>query len=198
MPFRSENFPVLALLIELHIDCIEAEHAIKRFRTGCRNERLMLRGRSFSRAFTPGDILAWAFACLGAFNRIRLMLYEGGRTDRAVVTRCKFLQDMLNHPDLKHICARAVRNAWEHFDERLDKIIAGPRPKRYSHESISPDPPDPETLVFRRVDPVRLTIHVLDQEIPIAPCLHEVRALDAAVIAAHDSLADGRIVRLGA
>jgi hypothetical protein len=52
--------------------------------------------------------------------------------------------------------------------------------------------------VFRRVDPVRLTIHVLDQEIPIAPCLPEVRALDAAVIIAHDSMADGRIVRLGA
>ncbi len=198
MPFRSENFPLLALLIELHIDCIDALHAIKRFRAACRNERLFLRGRTFSRAFTPADIQAWGFACLAAFNRIRLMLYAGGRKDRAIVTRCKFLQDILKHPVLDHVCAPAVRNAWEHFDERLDKIIRGSHPNRYSHESISPDAPEPDTLVFRRIDPVRLTIHVLDMEIPVAPCLAEVRTLNAAVIHAHDSMADGRIIRLGA
>ena len=86
----------------------------------------------------------------------------------------------------------------EHFDERLDKIIRRPRPKSYSHISVSVHPPRLETLVFRRVDAVRLTIHVLDQEIPIGPCLGEVRALNAAVIAAHDSMADGRIVRFRA
>src|SRR5437867_5192293 len=175
MPFRSENFPVMALLIELHIDCIDARNAIKRFRHGCRSERLFRRGRGWNRAYTPGDIFVWAFACLAAFNRIRLMLYAGGRDSRSVVTRCNFLQEMLGYPRLEHTCAPAVRNAWEHFDERLDNIVSGPRPKKYTHESISSDPPANDTLVFRRIDPVRLTIHVLDQAIPIGPCLNEVR-----------------------
>jgi hypothetical protein len=198
MPFRSENFPVLALLIELHLDCWDARNAIRRFRDGCRTWRLRRGGMTAVRALTPGDTFAWAFACLAAFNRIRLMLDAGSRRRPVTVTRCSFLQKTLNHPRLEHVCAPAVRHAWEHFDERLDTIITGTRPKRYSHESISPDPPDGDTLVFRRVDPLRLRIHVLDQVIPVGPCLDEVRALDAAVIAAHDSLADGRVVRLGA
>src|SRR2546425_2745957 len=171
MPFASANFPVLALLIELHLDCLEAEGAIKKLRTGCRKWRLLHRATGFGdRTFTPGDIIAWASVCLTAFNRIRLMLYPGKRSGRVVVKRCAFLQKMLGHPSLVHVCAPAVRNAWEHFDERLDQIIRGPRLKSYSHISVSVDPPRPETLVFRRVDAVRLTIHVLDQEIPIAPC----------------------------
>jgi len=196
MPFASANFPVLALLTQLHLDCSEAERAIKKLRTGCRKWRLLHRGKGFNdRTFPPGDIVAWASVCLTAFNRIRLMLYPGKRNSHMVVRRCAFLQKMLGHPRLDHVCAPAVRNGWEHFDERLDQIIRGPRPKSHSYIAVSVDPPDPETLVFRRVDAVRLTIHVLDQEIPIGPCLGEVRALNAAVIAAHDSMADGRIVK---
>src|ERR1043166_4831438 len=169
MPFRSENVPVIALLIEPHLDCADARNAIRRFRDGCRTWRLRRGGMSANRALTPGDTFAWAFACLAAFNRIRLMLYAGSRRRPAIVTRCNFLQRMLNHPRLDHVCAPAARHAWEHFDERLDSIVSGPRPKRYTHETISHSPPDADTLVFRRVDPVNLTIHVLDQVIPIAP-----------------------------
>src|SRR5690242_15607616 len=53
MPFASANFPVLALLTELHIDCLEAERGIKKLRTGCRHWRLVYSGRkAFDRTFT--------------------------------------------------------------------------------------------------------------------------------------------------
>ena len=113
MPFARVNFPVLALLIELHLDCLEAERAIQKLRTGCRKWRLLHRGKGFNdRTFTPGDIVAWASVCLTAFNHIRLMLYPSGRTKQRVVRRCAFLQKMLGHPSLVHVCAPAVRNAW--------------------------------------------------------------------------------------
>ena len=198
MPIASANFPVLALLIELHLNCLDAERAIKKLRTGCRHWRLLHQGKDFDSKFPPGDILAWASVCLSAFNRIRLMLYPGTRRSRVVLNRCALLQKMLGNPGLDHVCAPAVRNAWEHFDERLDQLVRGPRPKRYSHVAISVDPRPADTLVFRAVDAVRLTITVLDQEIPIVPCLGEIRALNAAVEAAHDSLLDGRIVDLEA
>ena len=198
MPIASANFPVLALLVELHVDCLDAERAIKKLRDGCRHWRLLHRGKDFDRKFPPGDVLAWASVCLSAFNRIRLMLYPGKRRSQTIAKRCAFLQKMLGNPRLEHVCTSEVRNSWEHFDERLDHVIRKPRFKSFSNISISVDRPPADTLVFRQVDAVRLTIHVLDQEIPIRPCLSEIRALNAAVVAAHDSLMDGRIVSLGA
>jgi hypothetical protein len=105
---------------------------------------------------------------------------------------------MLGQPNLEHVCSAEVRNGWEHLDERLDEIVVSPTFRSFSQLSVSASPPSADTLVFRGVYPVRLSIHVLDQEIPLRPCLYEIRALKAAVVAAHDSLIDGRLVRLGA
>ena len=60
MAIAGKNLPVLALLGELHIECLTAERAIKMLRHGARHWRLMNRGMDFDRKFPPGEIIAWA------------------------------------------------------------------------------------------------------------------------------------------
>ena len=197
MPIAGANLPFLAFLDELYIDCLDSERAIKKLRDGARHWRLMATGRDFDRKFPPGEIMAWASVCLGSFNQIRLMLFPGSRRASAVKKRCALLQEMLGHPPLEHVCSPEVRNGWEHLDERLDSIVMSPTFKRFSHYSISADVPHPDTLVFRCLDPKTLTIRFLDQEVPLRPCLNEIRGLKAAIVRTHDSLLDGRIIQMG-
>ncbi len=195
MPFRVENFPVYALLIELHLHCGDAEHAMETFKKACRNCLQRDHGRSAPEGpSTPGDVLAWGFISLACLNHIRLMLQPTRKSSEAKKKRCGFLNRLLGHPRLDNVLAAATRHSWEHFDDRLDDIIGRPRPKSYQHFHVSDGPPDSGTLVFRSIDTKRITIRVLDDEIAIEPCLTEVKALDGAVIAAHDSMADGRII----
>lgn len=195
MPFSSANAKVLAFLIELHLECSHAEYLIKKIRYGARHWRLMERGKDFDRKVPPRDIEIWASACLGCFNRIRQILRPGKRK-ASVKLRCQVLNKLIGPVNIDTICSTAVRHAWEHLDERLDGLFDNRTFRSYSHFSFAlrGRPRRADHLDFRRFDPYELTLSFANETIPLKECLAEVRALNNAVIAAHDSLGNGRIV----
>ncbi len=76
----------------------------------------------------------------------------------------------------------------------MDDVFDDRRFKSYSHFSLTPGPVDPGHIDFRRFDPEALTILFGKESISLKACLAEVRALDRAVVAAHDSMSDGRVI----
>lgn len=182
-----------ALLIESHLECLHAEYLIKRMRQGARHWRQLAKGREFKRKVTPRDIEMWAHAGLGTFNRIRQTLRPGKRKP-VVQLRCQVLNRIIGPVSIDHICSLAVRHAWEHLDEQLDKLFENKKFRSYSHFSMTPGAKRTDHVDFRRFDPETLTISFSDESISLKECLAEIRALNRAVVTAHDSMSDGRIV----
>ena len=62
---------------------------------------------------------------------------------------------------MTNLTSVAVRNAWEHFDERLDDMLMNrDRGTPVSEPYISSRHPDSDTIVLRRFDPVGFAIHL--------------------------------------
>jgi hypothetical protein len=110
------------------------------------------------------------------------------------VLRCAVLNRVIGAVAIDTICSPAVRNAWEHLDQRLDAFWDNPKAKSYSHFGIRLRPEEPDHVDFKSFDPFALSLRFADDVIHLKPCWHEIRALNAAVIAAHDSLNDMRVV----
>lgn len=193
MPFSSANMRLYAFLIELHLECLHAEYLIERIRHGARHWRQLPRGRQPSHKVTPRDIQMWAHACLGTFNRIRQLLKPGKRKP-AVRLRCHVLNRLIGPVSVDRICSPAVRHAWEHLDEKLDMLFDSRKFRSYSHFSLAVGSKRSDHVDFRRFDPEALTLSFGDESISLKECLVEIRALNRAVVAAHDSMSDGRVV----
>jgi len=191
--FSSANMRLYAFLIELHLECLHAEYLIKRMRQGARHGRQLAKRRGFGRKVTPRDIEMWAHACLGTFNRIRQILRPGKRKP-VVQLRCQVLNRIIGPVSIDRICSPAVRHAWEHLDEQLDRLFENRKFRSYSHFSTTPGPKRTDHLDFRRFDPETLTLSFSDESISLKECLDEIRELNRAVVMAHDFMSDGRIV----
>jgi hypothetical protein len=121
----------------------------------------------------------------------RLVLAGAPRKGAEVAQRRReCLRELLGNPDLSHVGAADVRNAWEHADERIDDFV--PRLQVgdiVSQLHVSARQPGPRTYAMRRFDPNTLTLHFLDVGIPLREASVEIAdlrtRLDAAWVRLH-------------
>src|SRR5207244_1291781 len=71
------------------------------------------------------DIMIDCTAFLSAAAVISKMLFSGGRRNTKIVRRCERLRQLLGirQHDLPLLRNLAIRNAFEHVDERLDSLL---------------------------------------------------------------------------
>jgi len=78
-----------------------------------------------------------------------------------------------------------VRNAFEHIDERLDRLLAESPSARLVQFHLTRHPP-PEGLVLKRFDPVGLAISYLDQRLELEACYSEIKMVEEHVKNTHE------------
>lgn len=193
MPISNANFAVIALLDELHTQCMLIQRAATQLENGADHWIKLSRGEDFDRKFPPLDILAWCTVCLAGMTAIRRLII-GGKDSPTAARRRLALRRLLDDPHLPNIGSATVRNSWEHFDERLDTLIPTISGGSLSHLRVAPGAPDAAIIALRRFDPLTLTIYFVDQEVLLRPAVAEVgmlRArLDQAMLRLHDEIVD--------
>lgn len=109
--------------------------------------------------------------------------------------RVNAINCLLGNPPLQNVTLVSVRNAWEHFDERLDdelgKCIPGDRSVAEIH--VSCKPPSLTTTVLRRFDPVKFAIHYLDLVVSLENCAIEMDDLKMRIDQAYVTLKTERV-----
>lgn len=104
------------------------------------------------------------------------------------------LRAFLDDPALPNVYNSAVRNSWEHADERIDEFVPTLQVgDSVSQLHVSARTPEPRTKMLKRFDPQALTIHFLEQAIPLRPARAEVAdlssRLDDAMVRLHAEVA---------
>ena len=138
----------------------------------------MQHGRDFDASAPPIDIIADCITLLAALASLRRFLFENNRSESAIQARCRNLRRLLGEPDLPILSSAAVRNSWEHLDERMDDLL--PRLAEgdaLSHIHVAATPPGTRTTVLKRFDPTALTIQFADQVVSLVPAMAEVAEL---------------------
>jgi hypothetical protein len=164
------------LIDELHIQCMLFQRAFAHLEDAADHWIKLARGEDFDRKVPPLDILNWCTACLSAMAAIR-RLVAAGQPNAVADYRRKVLREFLKDPTLTHVCSATVRNAWEHLDERMDRIIPHMTSGSVSHIYVAADPPGPGAVTLKRFDPVGFSISFTDEVIPLRPAAQEIAAL---------------------
>lgn len=176
MPISNANFGVVALLDELHFQCRLFQRNFERLEDAADHWIKMERGEDFDRKVPPIDILAWCTVCLSAMAAIRRLVVAGPR-DPVADRRRKALQSLLGNPSLTNVATPSVRNAWEHLDERLDRLLPKMQSGALSHLHVAATAPHNDTVALKRFDPVTMTIHFAGEGIPLRPAHTEIDLL---------------------
>ena len=129
----------------------------------------------------PIEIIALCSVCLSAAASIHRLLSHNGRKSPVIRKRCEALMRLLGNPSLSAICSVAVRNSWEHLDERLDGLLSTRSFKSYSEIHVSVKPPDASTFLLRHFDPVRMEIKHGPDAVLLEPLIAEASELSGRV-----------------
>lgn len=131
----------------------------------------------------PLEIVADCTVCLSAMASIRRILRPNSRASVTVKRRSEILLNLLGNPALPNVTSVIVRNSWEHLDERLDNILSTriPGQSSVSELHVSPKPPDTDTIVMRRFDPLEFAIHFANDAILLIPCFDEMKELSGLI-----------------
>jgi hypothetical protein len=111
----------------------------------------------------PRDIIIDCTAFLSAAGIISKLLFPGKNNRRVgngeLVNRCKALRELLDirDNDLPLLQNLAVRNDFEHVDERLDRELRSFNKGGFSSLSVYEKEPNAE-VILKRFDPKKLTI----------------------------------------
>jgi hypothetical protein len=126
--------------------------------------------------YSPLQILSHGVGFLAAAATISKILFPSSGS----AARGERLRNRLKIDDLPNIRSRAVRNSYEHIDERVDELS----PQHLEDDICLIDITSNRTgtaTVMKRVDPVRATIEFLDEATDVEGCFAEVQAVDNAV-----------------
>jgi hypothetical protein len=141
------------------------------------------RGIDNGQKYPPLEIVANCVVCLSAMAAVRRVLYPTAGSSVAVQRRARALLAVLGDPPLTAVMDVAVRNSWEHLDERLDKyLVSHPSGARaVSGVHVSASVPAAGTVALRRFEPVGLAVHFADQRIALQPCADEMNDLSVRI-----------------
>lgn len=112
-------------LLELSTQCQFAKECDRRLRDAAPAWCIDATSDEFAKAVAPRDMMIDCTAFLLAAAVISKLLFAGCRKKNRIQRRCVRLRELLKvEPDhLPLLQDLAVRNAFEHVDERLDEIL---------------------------------------------------------------------------
>ena len=183
----NENFGALVLVEEILIQCSLFTANIVRLEDAADHWMRIARSQDFDRKVPPIDILTWATVCLSAMAAIRRLIITGGQTSKSK-ERSKVLYELLQSPTLPTIASAAVRNAWEHLDERLDDILPTMKSGGISLIHVTAEDVPPNTIALKRFDPRTLTLYFSNEGIPLREAALEIVLLTDRVNTVHSKL----------
>ena len=176
MPISGKNLPVIILLSELDLQCKIIVRAAERLREAAAHWSAFCRGEDDGNTAPPIDIVGNCTICLSSAAAISRLLFVGerkGKKSARIEKRCSTLMHLLGNPSLVAVKKLAVRNSWEHLDERLDEVLASRSYNSFSEIHVSVEPPDPGTFVNRHFDPVQMEIKHGPDSVALQPLIDE-------------------------
>lgn len=179
MPIQNKHFPKTLFLLELDTQCKLVEKCSSQLELASLYWIQLEQGIDDGLSISPIEIIASCVTCLSAMAAIKRLLFS--TKNNASKRRCTLVMDILGHPDLPSLRSLDVRNAWEHFDERLDELCCTELPNSISPIYVSAKVPANDTLALRRFDPIDLTISYIDKSILLRPCLVEIQRLKTCI-----------------
>lgn len=179
------------------MQCQMAGHAYERLSEQARCEIQ----RDFSsrkpRPLNTVELLADCTVFLSAAAVIAKILFSGADpkngkalTSKSLKTsaiRCERLRGLLGFQNLPTLRSLGVRNAFEHIDERLDRLLTQNTPVKLVQYHLTRHPP-PDGLVLKRFDPQNISISYLDERLDLQACFSEIKLVEAGVAKAHDRI----------
>ncbi len=185
MPIPSTNFAATMLLLEIDLHCKTIIRTAEWLNESAEHWTAVSQGIDDGKKMPPIAIVAQCTACLSSAASIRRLLFLAGRSGkrlRVIEKRCAALMHILGNPAVPVICSVAVRNSWEHLDERLDDLLSTRGFKSYADIHVAAEPPAAGTIALRHFDPVRMEIRYGPTEaIALEPLVHEARKLETLI-----------------
>ena len=191
MPIPSSNFSAVIRLSEVHLNCKLIERTGGRLRKAADHWIAIDKGYDDGNVAQPIDIISMCSVCLSSSAAISKMLLLGNRKScnkTRILKRCNELMALLGTPDLPVMRFLAVRNSWEHLDERLDAVLESKTLRSVSEIHVAVKQPDSATLVLRHFDPVAFHIKYGCDSINLMALIEEARDLSVRVNNAFKSL----------
>lgn len=179
MPIKGYNFPPLIFLTELGTQCDFAQFYFNELREAAPKWQEGIHGEDFHTAMPPRNIMTYCTSFLSSAALIAKFLYCGKRKKQRITSRCTRLRELLGIDTLPTLKNLAIRNSFEHMDERLDELFFTFRVGKLDLLSVTGKPPSHDTVVLKRFDPQRLTISSFNDELSLIDCESEIRQVQA-------------------
>jgi len=173
---KNPSDPDRLHLAELQVQCALAKESYVHL-----SEYIDVVGRNNARGkplpYSPLQIVAHCVVFLAAAAAISKILFP---SKKGAESRGERLRSRLEVSDLPALRSRAVRNAYEHIDERIDALSSKQLQTNVSLIDMTTDRAG-EPVVLKRLDPKRGTMEFLDQVLSIEDCYAEIKQVQAAL-----------------
>lgn len=188
MAIKGYNFAPSMFLLELSTQCNFAKECDRWLRRAAPGWYSHATEQQVMEQMAPMTIMIYCTAFLSAAGVISKSLFP---RRKKVIHRCKRLRELLEIKDAELPILRdlAVRNAFEHVDERLDTIL--PSLTRGSFAPVSVSEASKATIVLKRFDPRHLTISFANTpNLSLVDCMAEISRVESQINPAFKKLAD--------
>ena len=191
MPIASANFPAIILLCEVDLNCKLIARAANKLNEAAEHWIALDKCIDDGKTAPPIDIITNCAVCLSSAAAIAKMLLVGDRKGKKAIRiakRCGELMALLGDPVLVVTRSLAVRNSWEHLDERLDELLVMSSCRSVSEVHVAVKPLDSATFVLRRFDPIAMQIKYGPDAVPLNTLIEEAKDLSNRVNSAFKKL----------
>lgn len=180
MAVKRYNFAPSIFLLELTTQCMLAKECDRLLRQAAPGWYSHASEEQVEKQMAPLSIMIYCAAFLSAAGVISKSLFSGSRSKK-IVYRCERLRELLDlkDTDLPVIRDLAVRNAFEHVDERLDEIL--PHFKQGSFAPVSVSEAPKATRVLKHFNPRHLTISFADTKLSLIDCSSEISRIQSQI-----------------
>jgi hypothetical protein len=180
MPIPNANIPAVILLCEIDLQCKFIFRAASWLRDAADHWQKLTAGIDDGATYPPIEIVARCniiLSAAAAVSRMLFVVHRKGAKSMRISRRCEVLMALLGQPSLNAVRSLAVRNSWEHLDERLDDVLAVRAFTAHSEVHVSPKPPSVDTFVNRRFDPITFSICHGPDVVELNPLVQECEVL---------------------
>ena len=172
----STGDPDLLYIAEISVQCALATRAYKDIAAYC---LLITENTVGCKPFpySPLDIISHCVGFLSAVAGISKILFP---SNPRLVSRGVRVRKQLNLPALPNIESRAVRNCFEHIDERIDDLVEQHSQFELCFMDIDDALPE-QILVLKRLNPNTKTIEFLGKKVDVETCYQEIQITERAL-----------------
>lgn len=187
MRIKKHNFAPSIFLLELSTQCNFAKECDRWLLQAASGWCTRAPQEQFAERRAPRDIMIYCTAFLSAAGVVSKLLFPGRR--RSAIHRCKRLRELLDigESELPVLRDLAVRNAFEHVDERLDMILPSFTQGSFAPVSVSEAPS--VDLILKHFDLRLLMISFASNKLSLVDCTAEISRVGSQIKAAFRKLA---------